>query len=409
MYSRIAKSKNVCLTYRSAALTAIAICLMAITGCARVELSLNAGGYNKALARAGNKEVLLNAVRASRGYPLHFTSIGDFTGKSVFNTARVMGSIPFVRDTNTPHALTPSVSVQGNISDVKIASINSKEFAEGLIKPMKIGDFTIYWNSPEWDTEFITMMMISRHVVHMNDHKLIETNYKNRCRAPRSTRDEELCRLIKQNIASCSRSKSPNSRRPVREGDFFIYENDPYHVCKFKQFQSYRWKIQLAQLKLIPNRDAATDDITSFTGIFSILHSPESSEVAASREIAVDQVQSENADAKSFFSLRSPGDMIQYVGKLISAQLRRRAPYTPMIRLDSGSFVPLFKINRAGEGDGSVAVGVSFEGERFQVPDTGFDRRRQHQSLQALALINQLLTLKTSRDLLKGNTLLVSN
>jgi len=385
------------------------ICLTAIMGCARVELSLNAGGYNKALAVAGNKEVLLNAVRASRGYPLHFTGIGDFTGQSVFSSAKIMGSIPFVRDTTLAHTLTPSVSVQGNFSSLNISSINSKEFAKGLITPMQIGDFTIYWNSPEWDREFITMMMISRYVVHQNDHSLIENNYRNRCYAPQSSREEQLCRQIKKNIRSCGRIKSQRNRIAVREGELFIYDNDPYDVCKFKLFQSFRWKIELAQLKLIPNRDAQLDKIVSFTGIFSIRSAPRSAAKAESREIGVNNVTDKTLGAESFFSLRSPGDMIQYVGKLISVQLRRRTPYTPMIRLDSGEFVPLFKINRAGEGDGSVAVGVSFEGERLQVPDTGFDRRRQHQSLQVLAIINQLLTLKTSRDLLKGNTLLVSN
>lgn len=60
----------------------ILICsMMVVTACARHEIKLHAVSYNKAISDYGNKQVLLNAVRASKRYPMYFSAVGNMTGR----------------------------------------------------------------------------------------------------------------------------------------------------------------------------------------------------------------------------------------------------------------------------------------------------------------------------------------
>ena len=107
----------------------------------------------------------------------------------------------------------------------------------------------------------------------------------------------------------------------------------------------------------------------------------------------------------TYFVLRSPGDIIDYLGRLIKVQLRTDGARVASVLYERRQQVPILLVKR-GPVLGRAAVSVTHEGERFHVPTNSYDISERHMSMQSLMLVNQLLAMKLKRDNLKNATTL---
>lgn len=116
------------------------------------------------------------------------------------------------------------------------------------------------------------------------------------------------------------------------------------------------------------------------------------------------------ATSVGYLSLRSPRDMLYYLGSLISVQVRERNPYTPKILVGSQNLeVELFRIRTGLIGKIGGAVNVHHEGKAYAIPRPGKGDVDEHRSMQALTLVKQLINRKLERDALpQASTVIVS-
>src|SRR5262245_55239591 len=84
-------------------------------GCTRVQLETKAQAYNQAIAESNNRQILLNAVRASQRAPMSFVGFGDLAATpSVSGGAG--GTFNFDPFGLTTYTLSPNVSLNGGFS-----------------------------------------------------------------------------------------------------------------------------------------------------------------------------------------------------------------------------------------------------------------------------------------------------
>lgn len=101
----------------------------------------------------------------------------------------------------------------------------------------------------------------------------------------------------------------------------------------------------------------------------------------------------------SFF-VRSPHDMISYLGDHVAAQQNPDGGYVARIFVEDFVSVPLFVVNRTKDAEGRTALSVRHEGRSYSILQPGTGQIAEHRSLQALAFISQAIGLKTSRSAL---------
>ncbi len=138
-----------CRRYVRVLLTAAAVC---IAGCAKYELSDRQVAFNNALEDADNRQILLNALRASRRYPLFFTAVGQITSMGVLDGSSVSVNIPF----GVPHNLysvNPILRLQEGLT-IATSPLNTQEFFQGFLAPVDPILFAYYLDNG-WNQELI--------------------------------------------------------------------------------------------------------------------------------------------------------------------------------------------------------------------------------------------------------------
>lgn len=131
----------------------------------------------------------------------------------------------------------------------------------------------------------------------------------------------------------------------------------------------------------------------------------EGEEIVGANKVALDN--------KVFLSgarltMRSPRDMLAYLGSAISLQLQSKR-YTPKILVGPDyDAVPIFLVNTGLQAAASSAVHVKHQGTIYAVPRPGVGDVDEHRSMQSLALIRQFIAKGVERDdLPKPSTVIV--
>ncbi|MBM3537489.1 MAG: hypothetical protein FJX55_06605 [Alphaproteobacteria bacterium] len=111
---------------------------LAVSACqSLVDFSDWAAGYDKAVERTHNENVLINMVRAAYNRPLHFATIAVVRGNGQVSPA-IQGFFPFVNfsaPARSGATLTPSIGVTSGFN-FDLASLDNSEFITGLLTPI---------------------------------------------------------------------------------------------------------------------------------------------------------------------------------------------------------------------------------------------------------------------------------
>ncbi len=157
-------------------MTALAAALV-LGGCeSAVDFSDWAQGYNKAVEKTQNENVLLNMVRAGYNLPLHFTTVSVVRGNGS-TTATISALYPFgyKPDISTsPNAVLPGLSVTGGFN-FDMVSLDNSEFTQGLLVPINPTTVNYYVNEGI-PREIVFDLLIDRIVISDAAHTAIYTN-----------------------------------------------------------------------------------------------------------------------------------------------------------------------------------------------------------------------------------------
>ena len=123
--------------------------LLGVSCSSSVDFSEFTAGYDKAIQKSTERNVLLNIVRSSRNQPLHFTSISGVSGSTDFDVGSANIFSPFnqlfswsraeVGATGTLN--TPSFT---QTSSVGVSPLNTSEFLSGLLTQLSPTTISFY-------------------------------------------------------------------------------------------------------------------------------------------------------------------------------------------------------------------------------------------------------------------------
>jgi hypothetical protein len=349
-------------------------------GCAATQMHQNVMSYDDALAVSANETLLLNAVRSSQRFPMSFASVGQIYGAPQWAGA-LGGQLNFTEAVGfTAGALTPNVATIGpGYSQFTLDNLNSKEFMEGMRKPVAPAIIESFFAS-NWPEELVRLVYIQSLKLDAARVAAIDRRRRSVCAGARDERSSRLCAVIEEDIATydarCSGLfASSAARLAAFKQDPKAYYNSAASACHHLRFQ-----IVLREARLLDIRPCAADK-------------PKPSCLPA--------------------NYRSALQMIQYLGELIAAQHYIEAPFVPDVLIGrstmEGSYeyvrVPLFEVRRDPVGLPLSAIRVRHAGGFYYIPRPDYGSRTEARSLQALDLVLQSVRAATFKaDLPKGPT-----
>ena len=115
--------------------------------------------YNKAVERAHNESVLLNAVRSMKRYPQHYTAISEVVGSA---SSSLSPSLSLTLESGALTPWDPSASgSRSNEAVVTVSVLDDQEFVQGLLSPITL-DQLDFFLSQGWPERLVGMLFIRR-------------------------------------------------------------------------------------------------------------------------------------------------------------------------------------------------------------------------------------------------------
>ena len=107
-------------------------CLL-LASCTKVEIEDHSLQYNEASGSLGSRVMLLNVVRAAKGYPMQFSRVSNYTGSSRMDGS-LSFSLPFILNTfGTPSPArlqanaNPSAQFKTGVQSLQLIDLNTAE------------------------------------------------------------------------------------------------------------------------------------------------------------------------------------------------------------------------------------------------------------------------------------------
>ncbi len=375
----------------------LAIISILLSGCAFTpQLSRVAVDHNRMVAQSTNELALLNIVRASHRFPLHFTAITEVTGN-----ARVSMNASLEADL-----------VSGTGSDIDIVSpatggsvatspsfrasvLATEEFQRGLQTPAT-PELVAYYLDEGWRDELIMSLMVERIEIYRDAHdpRPVKTIINN------PSRDSEFARLL------CTfglRSEPTTASVPLASFDQLI---DTESVEAAETSPAQRRKEITALLDLLGREEVR------LSGDTLIIEGSNNSVRVVKRDSSrCKSVQpGEGIDEMILRPrFRSTLGMIYFLGEYQRFQSELGAESVYMLPSCEDPCRPGTEIQRPliaiRKGRGESLVETHFRDERYFIGSDEIEgefqgNRGTARSLQVIALIEQLVNLKKSSDTL---------
>ncbi|QOZ51552.1 hypothetical protein XH90_09280 [Bradyrhizobium sp. CCBAU 53338] len=334
-------------------LVAALLSLQSLPGCTRAELVSKSDAYDAAIWDANNKQILLNAVRASQRAPMSFVGFGEMVASPSFS-GTAGSSFNFTPSGLASYALNPSVSYNGGFSTYSISNNNTKDFVQRIHDPMD-PRIKQYFEDHKWPKEIVNLLMIESLQFTPAQFAQLLRARDNACSRPTSGRVDEICDQLRKD-ADAYRERGC----PPRGGTSFL--NSAREFCSMNRFQTVLRTLRLVNAPLPPH------------------------------------------------TRRTLEGLFYYLGELIAAQNYSAQPYVPEVLMEGPDgihrTIRLFVVERGNPGPGIAAVHVNLNGEDFFIPKPRVGAIDEERSMQVLDLVSIALTMVTTKDSLpKANTL----
>jgi hypothetical protein len=256
-----------------------------LAACEPYQVSDRSVNFNDALQDFDNRQVLLNAVRASKRYPPYYTAVNQITSVGELDGSQVNFSLPFGPVSHNVDSVSPMIKVGTGIT-LQTNPLDTQDFYEGYMQQVKIdliGNYLDYG----WPTQLIVHTFLRE----IDLPQAVVEGIKVRLRQVLAPGVVPACmsqgpggfagcldnlpdeKLIADN-ASCPSLHDLNVLTPEETGSFDgAYEyaatrggvivrfvNSPGHTCSFATFQlltAMLEKLQLVAVSVPPPSTAA--------------------------------------------------------------------------------------------------------------------------------------------------------
>ncbi len=163
-------------------LCVLAILLCLVVGCAMIpkdRMASTTADFNVVVERAQNQMLLLNIVRASKRYPLYFTSFNALRGNMSYNFSTGGINIPFGAigsGYNGAYSIAPNVSYSTN-PNFDLTVLDTQEFTRGIMNAVPMCTLDYYWQQG-WPKELLFHLFVER-MESVDKHGVITETFDN--------------------------------------------------------------------------------------------------------------------------------------------------------------------------------------------------------------------------------------
>lgn len=350
--------------------------------------------YNKAYGDSLNEQLLLNAVRASRDYPLNFTRLTSVTHTMTASadTGGLLGLEHGILGlTMGPKNLGLSSGLSGSVTpSFQVTPLDSKEFYQGIMTPLDPALFETFWDSGVPPGLLIHLLVDRIDVYGANGACYFRNDPLHR-----QTHDL-FARLVGRFIAA------EQDGRPFGRGG----------AVATGAGQNAAGEMMVASHGTASS-DEAGGDGQRFRGINvrmgsasrSIFVRSKLDRLPAQRPCTevTDYQFTDRGSGPPSVRLRSVEGVFQYLGRVIAAQRDADPPFTPTAPSRAGGPKPILKVVDERR---RSAVATLFERERYAIPQgpgAGY-------SMRTLSTLSQLFHLSLASDTLpRANAVLLAN
>ncbi len=242
----------------------LTLAILLLVACTRVEIEDHSLQFNQATSSLGNRVMLLNVVRAAKGYPVQFSKVTSYSGNSRMDGGLNL-NIPFIGgvvgspNSAFPGSVQPNASFKSGVSQLQLTDLSTAEFQRTLRRKVTANDFA-YYRSQGWAAALVHTILIEEILV---EPRLVD-------------------KLIPAAVATCTLGRELRSKRPGRgreleqvcewlrskrkcfekldveraspDGDVvYAYRNDPRVTdphCRSQHFESFQWFF--AAIRVLP-------------------------------------------------------------------------------------------------------------------------------------------------------------
>lgn len=385
---------------RYAAKVVLVVTALTLGACSQYGVANRAISVNKGLEIANNRMLLLNAVRASKRYPMVFSDITQITTKDPV-TGSLSLQVPFGGDAKSNFVLSPQLNL-GSGTTLQISPMNKQSFTRGITTATSLETLNYYLRQG-WPKEMLFHMFIRI------------MRFKNAC-------DEALF-----NLAPNLRTEDLYCPSGDKKRGTTVWTNGPGSKLKdqkhFKEFQEALRRMIAQELVVRKLRTAKDPDWQETTLVETVERKQEDGKMTDRTEtVTTTKEKGETTESSQLFlgfklpkdqaetgfdcirdkddpqacyieveaaPLRSPEAMIFYMGELIETQLKSENHFVPTL---GSKKRPILKVVN-GRPSGGTAVKVSHEGETYAIPRADAGR-----SMSVMSLVTLIFGLQREAD-----------
>jgi hypothetical protein len=154
-----------------------------LTGCVSYQVDDHSFQFNEATGSLSLRMLLLNAVRASKDYPLQFSKIQSYQGTGT-TSASVSATLPLKALPPLPGSgtATPRVDWKDGISQLTLVDLNTEEAQQALKKTLPLRAYK-YYDAYGGNRSYVTpiMLMVEHVSMPRKLYKLIGSYVDHRC------------------------------------------------------------------------------------------------------------------------------------------------------------------------------------------------------------------------------------
>ena len=256
MFTRRPKSAHPPERTRSAAangLWLLAVAASLLGACTRAEIEDHSLQFNHATGSLGNRVMLLNVVRAAKGYPVQFSKVSSYSGQSRTDGGLNL-NFPFIGavigspNSAFPGGVTPNASFKTGVSQLQLADLSTAEFQRNLRKKVTATDFA-YYRSQGWPKALVNTILIEELLLEPRLRARLIIASQKTCDEGGSGKEKykEVCTWLRSKITrDCLRENLDQRASP--DGDvYYRYSNSPRENCRHVTFQWF-----FAAIRVLP-------------------------------------------------------------------------------------------------------------------------------------------------------------
>lgn len=124
-----------------------------LAACTPYQVSDRSMNFNDALQDLDNRQVLLNAVRASKRYPPYYTAVNQISSTGELDGSQVNFSLPFGPISHNNNSVSPMIKVGTGIT-MQTNPLDTQDFYEGYMQPVK-PDLVGYYLNYGWPRQLV--------------------------------------------------------------------------------------------------------------------------------------------------------------------------------------------------------------------------------------------------------------